>query len=77
MNVCKAGIKALKKGFTVAVREIPNCDEDGKVKIKKDADSYFENKNLFTILKDQEFLLWYLHKNYYQGCSDEKRGQGA
>ncbi len=23
-------IKALKKGFTVAVREIPNCDEDGK-----------------------------------------------
>ena len=46
-------------------------------KIKKDADSYFENKNLFTILKDQEFLLWYLHKNYYQGRSDEKRGQGA
>ena len=70
MNVCKAGIKALKKGFTVAVREIPNCDEDGKVKIKKDADSYFENKNLFTILKDQEFLLWYLHKNYYQSEDD-------
>ncbi len=67
--VCKAGIKALNKGFTVAVREIPN-GTDGKVVKKQDADSYFKDKILFTVLKDEEFLLWYLRKNYYNNAEE-------
>lgn len=68
-NVCKAGIKALKKGFTVAVREIPNANENGIVTRKKDADSYFQNRDQFACLNDQEFLLWYICKNYYHDAA--------
>lgn len=68
-NVIKAGQTAMRKGFTVAVREIPN--DTGK---KMDPDSFTEKPEDITGLPEKEFLIWMMEKTFdREGTTEEKQ----
>lgn len=52
--VIKNGIEAIRMGFSVSVREIPN--DTGK---KMDPDSYIKSENIFNGMNEEEFILWF------------------
>lgn len=68
-NVIRAGEMAMRKGFTVAVREIPN--DTGK---KIDPDSFTEKPEDVTGLPEKEFLIWLMEKTFDRdGTTEEKQ----
>ena len=67
-NVIKNGSLAVKCGFTVAVREIPN--DTGK---KADPDSYIENLQVFSGMTEEEFLVWRARKEWDDDATTEDR----
>jgi DNA primase catalytic core len=68
-NVIKAGQMAMRKGFTVAVREIPN--DTGK---KIDPDSFTEKPEDVMGLPEKEFLIWLMEKTFdREGTTEEKQ----
>lgn len=48
------GIRALRMGFNVSIREIPTNGNE-----KRDPDSYITSMNVFNSMKEEEFILWY------------------
>lgn len=67
-NVLKNGTLAMKQGFTVSVREIPN-----EHAVKMDPDSYVTDKAKFNTMKEEEFLVWACRKRWKDGATTEER----
>lgn len=67
-NVLKNGSLAMRLGFTVSVREIPN--ETTK---KMDPDSYVTDKGKFGQMKEEEFLVWACRHRWKDGATTEER----
>ena len=67
-NVIANGSMAMKMGFTVSVREIPN--DSGK---KIDPDSFVKDKPTFASLNEEEFLIWYAKKVWDDEATTEER----
>lgn len=67
-NVIKNGSLAVRQGFTVSVREIPN--ETGK---KVDPDIYITDTAKFSTMAEEEFLVWYARKEWEDGATTEDR----
>ena len=65
-KVIRAGLLALKMGFSVSVKEIPSSDG------KEDADSYFVNKTKFSSTRVHDFLPWYAGKLLEEGKSESQ-----
>jgi hypothetical protein len=61
--VTDAGRLAFKNGLAVYVKEIPAGDG------KRDADSYFTNREMFDSLPEQDFILWYAEKLFASSTS--------
>lgn len=61
--VTDAGRLAFKNGLAVYVKEIPAGDG------KRDADSYFTNREIFDSLPEQDFILWYAEKLFASSTS--------
>ena len=51
----KRGIDALKRGYSVLIKAIPEGDT------KEDPDSYFTTKAKFKEVKEEDFIIWYAH----------------
>lgn len=62
--VMRNGLTALRMGFTVSVREIPD-NEAGE---KQDPDSFIKSADIFNSLEDVHFAVWYGLKTL--GASD-------
>ena len=58
-KVLKFGINALKQGFSVLVKEIPNGDG----KTKNDAGSYCKTKDIYDKIATEDFIIWYADKH--------------
>ena len=72
--VVKNGTTALKEGFKVKVKEIPLNVDDNGVSHKQDADSFFHTIDDFESLSEEDFVLWYAHKQFLKvQTPDEKR----
>lgn len=67
--VLNNGTKAMKMGFTVSVREIPNEDKD----VKQDPDSYITSQSIFNSMEEREFILWYAGKLYNENGKVEEQ----
>lgn len=50
--VMKSGELAMRKGFSVSVRQIPVSDE------KQDPDTYFKTREIFDAVEEQDYVLW-------------------
>ena len=62
--VVKNGTTALKEGFKVKVKEIPLHVDNNGVSQKQDADSFFHTIDDFKSLHEEDFVLWYAHKQF-------------
>lgn len=67
-NVIKNGSLAMRQGFTVSVREIPN-----ETKTKMDPDSYVTDVFKFREMQEEEFLVWYCRKRWNADATTEER----
>lgn len=63
-KVIKAGLLAMKMGFSVSVKEIPAAHG------KEDADTYFVNKTKFSQTSTYHFLPWYANKLREEGKTE-------
>lgn len=54
----KIGSEALRRGYGVLIKVIPNDDND----VKQDPDTYFTTKSRFKEVKEEDFIVWYAHK---------------
>lgn len=72
-NVIRNGALAMRQGFTVSVREVPNdltTDHPKKV----DPDEFFHDKSDLNKLEEREFLLWAFEKKFDKnGTTEEKQ----
>ena len=67
-NVIKNGSLAMRSGFTVSVRELPN--DTGK---KIDPDEYIKDVNIFNGMIEEEFIIWFARKQYDEESTTEER----
>lgn len=51
----KRGIEAVRRGYSVLIKAIPEGDT------KEDPDSYFTTKAKFKEVKEEDFIIWYAH----------------
>ena len=49
------GMEAVRRGYNVLIKAIPEGDE------KEDPDSYFTTKSKFKEVAEQDFIVWYAH----------------
>lgn len=76
--VMKNGAIAVRKGFTVTVRELPFSETTapntpGKmIPCKNDPDSYIRSTSDFTALKEKHFIIWLAEKRLLVADSMEK-----
>ena len=49
------GTEAVKRGYNVLIKPIPEGDE------KQDPDSYFRTKAIFKGIREEDFITWYAH----------------
>ena len=54
----KIGCEALRRGYSVLIKAIPNDDLDSK----QDPDTYFTTPHRFKEVKEDDFIIWYAHK---------------
>lgn len=54
-SAVKRGIEAVKRGYSVLIKAIP----EGAV--KEDPDSYFKTISKFKEVKEEDFIIWYAH----------------
>jgi len=72
-NVLRNGALAMRQGFTVSVKEIPN-DLTVEQPKKIDPDEFFTEKSDLTKLEEREFLLWAFEKKFNKnGTTEEKQ----
>ena len=72
-NVIHNGALAMRQGFTVSVKEIPNDLSVEKPK-KIDPDEFFTDKADLAKLEEREFLLWAFEKRFNKnGTTEEKQ----
>ena len=70
-NVFKAGTMAIKMGFSVSVKEIPDKDHSKK----QDPDTYFTSQNIFNATKEADFILWFADKQFaHTNTTEDKSG---
>lgn len=76
--VMKNGALAIRKGFSVTVRELPFAtkesvdEETGEIKqisAKNDADSFIHSKEDFLLLKEKHFIVWMAEKRFLETSS--------
>ena len=67
--VMKSGEKAMTKGLSVAVREIPISST------KQDPDSYCTSKAKFRQLEEKDFVLWIAEKLFVGDMTTEQKGK--
>jgi len=72
LNVMAAGELAVRCGFTVSVKEIPN-DLQAEHPQKVDADLYINNVSDLQRLDEKEFVVWLLGKNLPQSATVEEK----
>lgn len=51
----KRGVEAVRRGYTVLIKAIPESA------IKEDPDSYFTSKSKFNEVKEEDFIIWFAH----------------
>lgn len=77
-SVMKNGALAMRKGFSVTVRELPfatkeSVDEETgevtQVTAKNDADSFIHCKEDFLLLKEKYFIVWMAEKRFAEASS--------
>lgn len=61
--VMKSGELAMRKGFSVSVKQIPVTEE------KQDPDTYFTSKEIFDSVEEQEYILWLAELLYKAGMT--------
>lgn len=72
-NVIHNGALAMRQGFTVSVKEIPN-DLSVEQPKKIDPDEFFTDKADLAKLEEREFLLWAFEKRFNKnGTTEEKQ----
>ena len=72
-NVLRNGALAMRLGFTVSVKEIPN-DLTVEQPKKIDPDEFFTDKSYLAKLEEREFLLWSFEKKFTpNGTTEEKQ----
>lgn len=62
--VLKNGAAAVRRGFSVSVKEIPRSKKDDEDKLKHDADSYIRSPEIYRQLDDVPFVVWYAKKQF-------------
>lgn len=73
--VLKNGAAALRRGFTVSVKEIPRTKKDDEQKVKHDADSYIQSPAIYRQLDDVPFVIWYARK-MFEGIDNDGEKMG-
>lgn len=68
-GVLESGEKAMLKGFTVSVKQIP-LEE-----VKQDADSYFTSSKIFSEITEVDFVEWFVDKLYSPSLPKEEQTQ--
>jgi DNA primase len=56
---------AIEMGFPVTVMELPKGEG------KNDPDSYIRNKDIWNLLKEKDFIIWYAEKHWDSNASNE------
>lgn len=69
-NVIRNGAMAMRCGFAVSVREIPN-DTNKKI----DPDSFFDKADKLLSLNEEEFIVWYARQKWNDDATTEERLQ--
>ena len=72
MNVLRNGAFAMRQGFTVSVREIPNDLSSGNPR-KVDPDDFFKDRSDIARLAEREFLIWAFDKRFDRGGTAEEK----
>lgn len=67
--VMKSGIEAIKKGFSVSVRQIPVSAE------KQDPDSYYTDMNAFNLIEEKDFILWLAELKFADALTTEQQSR--
>lgn len=67
--VMKSGELAMKLGFSVSVKQIPVTEE------KQDPDTFFQTKEIFNSVKEQDFILWLADNLYDKEQTTEQKGK--
>lgn len=66
--VLQSAERALRMGYSVAVRPIPTDGEH-----KEDADSYIKSLDVWNTMEDKDFILWYTEILYDKKASHEQQ----
>ena len=69
--VVKSGELAMRKGFSVSVKQIPVTEE------KQDPDTYFKDKEIFDSVEEQEYILWLAELLYKPDMTIKEQGEFA
>lgn len=67
--VMKSGIEAIKKGFSVSVKQIPVSAE------KLDPDSYCTDMNAFNLIEEKDFILWLAELKFADALTTEQQSR--
>lgn len=67
--VMKAGESAMRRGFSVSVKQIPVTEE------KQDPDTFCKNRNIFAGIEEVDFILWMAEKLFEDGMTTEQQGK--
>lgn len=67
--VMKSGELAMRKGFSVSVKQIPVTEE------KQDPDTYCRTKEIFDGIEEQEYILWLAEQLYVPDMTIAQKGK--
>lgn len=67
--VIKSGANAIRSGFTVSVKQIPEAD------IKQDPDEYYQNISIFHSVEELSFVVWYANLHFTDGMTTEEQSK--
>ncbi len=68
-GVMKAGEAAVRKGFSVSVKQIPVTEE------KEDPDSYCTSKEVFEGIREEPFVIWMARLLFHENMKVEERAK--
>lgn len=67
--VMKSGENAMRSGFSVSVKQIPITEE------KQDPDTYCQTKEIFSMIEEKDFIIWYADLLFTEGLTTEELGK--